>query len=455
MSLQVFLCHAHQDKEAVRQLYQQLKAEGFSPWLDEEDLIPGLHWQQEIYKAVRKAHVVLVCLSRSAVKQAGFVHTEIGFALDIARKQPPGTIFIIPVRLEPLDADDIPEDLSVLHWVSMFEERGYNQLLRALHHRSRQCNLEPVKARETVVPPEVRTRCNPLFPVTIPEWRDELEHRSTVFGAPAGYWCYVRSGHYLVGGWDQGDAVETIALPGFWVAQYPITVQQYRQFMQAGGYANQDYWTPNGWQWKEAYNNGKGRTRPYHWEHERFNHHDNQPVVTVTWYEAAAFAAWLHAQLADTLPDGYAIRLPTEAEWEAAAAYDAAGKRRTYPWGEEEPDASRADFGKDWSRGQPAPVGEHPAGAAACGAQNLAGSVWEATTSSYKAYPAGSGAVVEDLAKGSRDVPWRGGAWGNGRTHVRCAARYGYHLVDDYNLNFGGRVVVSPCVRTDVLLSES
>lgn len=50
--LQVFLCHSSGDKDAVRTLYQQLRREGVKPWLDEEDLLPGQNWDQEIREAI-------------------------------------------------------------------------------------------------------------------------------------------------------------------------------------------------------------------------------------------------------------------------------------------------------------------------------------------------------------------------------------------------------------------
>jgi hypothetical protein len=61
--LRAFLCHSSGDKNAVRKLYKALSNDGFLPWLDEEDLIAGQDWDAEIKKAVRKSHVVIVCLS--------------------------------------------------------------------------------------------------------------------------------------------------------------------------------------------------------------------------------------------------------------------------------------------------------------------------------------------------------------------------------------------------------
>lgn len=127
--LRVFLSHASVDKPAVRGLYERLHAEGFiEPWLDEEDLLPGQDRWRETEKAVRSADVVVVCLSRSSVDQAGTTQREIKLALDLAEAQPENAISIIPVKLE---ACDLPDQLSHLYPVNLFEERGYERLLRA------------------------------------------------------------------------------------------------------------------------------------------------------------------------------------------------------------------------------------------------------------------------------------------------------------------------------------
>lgn len=137
--LSVFLCHAHEDKAAVRNLHRRLWADGFEPWLDEEDLIAGQDWEFEIRKAVRGADVVLVCLSERAVDKKGFIQKELRFALDAADEQPEGTIFVIPLKLEECS---IPARLGRWHCVNYFEERGHERLLRAL--RARAAALPPV-----------------------------------------------------------------------------------------------------------------------------------------------------------------------------------------------------------------------------------------------------------------------------------------------------------------------
>jgi len=130
--LKVFLCHASEDKAAVRDLYDRLKKDGFAPWLDEKNLLPGQDWDFEVRKAVRNIDVVLVFLSRNSVTKTGYVQKEIRQAIDVADEQPQGTIFIIPVKLGNCD---VPDRLSKLHWVDLFSENGYPRLVLALKRR--------------------------------------------------------------------------------------------------------------------------------------------------------------------------------------------------------------------------------------------------------------------------------------------------------------------------------
>ena len=131
--LRVFLCHSSSDKALVRTLYQRLKSDNFDPWLDEQKLLAGQDWNQEIMRAVRKADVVIVCLSRGSVGKAGYVQKEIRVALDFADEQPEGTIFLIPLRLEECE---VPDRLRRWQWVNYYEENGYKKLLDALNSRS-------------------------------------------------------------------------------------------------------------------------------------------------------------------------------------------------------------------------------------------------------------------------------------------------------------------------------
>jgi hypothetical protein len=137
-TLQVFLCHSSKDKKLVRELYNKRCQDGISPWLDEESLLPGQDWQQEIRKAVNNSDVFIACLSKEAINKKGYIQKEINYALNVAEEQPEGAIFLIPLKLEECN---IPERLSRWHWVNYFEDKGYGRLMRSLRFRANELGL--------------------------------------------------------------------------------------------------------------------------------------------------------------------------------------------------------------------------------------------------------------------------------------------------------------------------
>jgi hypothetical protein len=144
--LRVFLCHSSNDKPAVRELYQKLRAEQWiQPWLDEEELHPGQTWETEIEKAVESTDVVLVCLSNNSINKRGFVQKELRFALDVALEMPEETIFIIPLRLEKCTP---PRSLREWQYANYFEgqrEQGIKRLLISLRYRAKSLDLGTAK----------------------------------------------------------------------------------------------------------------------------------------------------------------------------------------------------------------------------------------------------------------------------------------------------------------------
>jgi formylglycine-generating enzyme required for sulfatase activity len=137
--LRVFLCHASQDKPAVRELYFALKTEGWiDPWLDKAKILPGQDWEMVIEKAVDDSDMVVVCLSSQSITKEGFVQREIRYAYDMALEKPDDTIFLIPLRL---DDCNVPRKLRTLHWVDYFgfdKENSYSDLLEVLKLRYEQ-----------------------------------------------------------------------------------------------------------------------------------------------------------------------------------------------------------------------------------------------------------------------------------------------------------------------------
>jgi formylglycine-generating enzyme required for sulfatase activity len=182
-------------------------------------------------------------------------------------------------------------------------------------------------------------------------------------------WCQpFPAGEYLVRA--QSPAPSTVRLGAFRIARYPVTNWQYRRFLDASGYRERRWWTEHGWRWREL----RSVTRPWRWEElsSRLNH----PVVGVSWYEAVAYCNWLtyEGRAAGWLAPGERIGLPTEAEWEVAACWDAR-VRAQRAWqagaGELRQNAQGAGIRRT------TPVGLFPSGAGPCGALDMAGNVWE------------------------------------------------------------------------------
>jgi formylglycine-generating enzyme required for sulfatase activity len=351
--------------------------------------------------------------------------------------------------------DPDPPDITIIDGDVHWQSHTAGNLGCEEHIKIR---VKPIPPTATITPtatalPTITPtpRTNALYPVTLDEWRDEVAQLSMTFTREGNhYWRYVPGGTYTIGGWlddddQENDEQADIALPDYWVAKYPITVQQYRQFIDAGGYANQDYWTPSGWEWKVAWS----RLQPLYWGDERFMA-DNQAVVSIYWYEAVTYANWLQSELRDTLPEGTCLRLPTEAEWEVTCAYGADGQRYTYPWGNNEPSSSLADYGRSIETDNPIPVGMHPDGAAPSGVQDIVGGVWEYLSTGYSAYPEASDVVVDDFTSETWNPSTRGAAWYSSSRYVRCGSRDNDPTDDSTNDNDAFfyesiRLVISDC----------
>ncbi len=100
-----------------------------------------------------------------------------------------------------------------------------------------------------------------------------------------------------------------VTLPAYRIGRFPVTVAQYRVFVEeAKGYAHESYWSPAGWRWRSE----NKRVQPTYWDDPQWTV-DNHPVVGISWYEAAAYCAWLRVET------GRLFRLPDEAMWERAA----------------------------------------------------------------------------------------------------------------------------------------
>ncbi len=223
------------------------------------------------------------------------------------------------------------------------------------------------------------------------------------------------------------------------IGRYPVTNAGFVQFVAAGGYLDPNAWSPEGWSWrKEAGLVGpggwvlRGETGPPEaatameasrgaglsaWRRRsgvgEFDLSPLKPVMHVCYWEAEAFARFAGA------------RLPSEIEWEKAAAWEPdRGTSRSFPWGEEEPTAARANL--DQLRFGPAPVGAYAEGRSAVGCWGMLGDTWEWTRSSFRPYEgfrAFPYSEYSDVFFGNEYRVLKGGSWATRPTVARCSFR--------------------------------
>jgi iron(II)-dependent oxidoreductase len=221
----------------------------------------------------------------------------------------------------------------------------------------------------------------------------------------------VPGGPFVMGARAAGFAYDNerprheVDVPAFRIGRTPVTNGTWMRFAEGGGYERREWWSDEAWHWKEEYDitHPAGWTDDGHeWRMGRLEPLDpDKPVVHVSWFEADAFAR------------AHGVRLPTEAEWEKAATWDQGTRRkRTWPWGDAPPDATRTNL--DARLYATAPAGAYPAGASPSGALGMTGDVWEWTASAFAGYPGFKADPYPEYSEvffGPRFRVLRGGSW--------------------------------------------
>jgi iron(II)-dependent oxidoreductase len=220
-----------------------------------------------------------------------------------------------------------------------------------------------------------------------------------------------------------------VTIRPFDIARTAVTQEQFAAFVDDDGYRRQEFWDAEGWRWREA-NDARQpvywrRASGGGWERRDFDRwvpmESHRPVLHVCWYEADAYCRWAGR------------RLPSEAEWEAAATTQPASSgqglswdKTRFPWGDDPPTPACANLDslilgcRD--------VGALPAGDNAFGCRQMIGNVWEWTQSDFLPYPG----FVSDPYK-EYSAPWfgthkvlRGGCWATRSRLIRATWRNFY-----------------------------
>jgi iron(II)-dependent oxidoreductase len=218
---------------------------------------------------------------------------------------------------------------------------------------------------------------------------------------------------------DNERPAHQVHVDAYFIDTAPVTNADYAAFIGEGGYDDRRWWTEEGW----SYRTQARLTAPRFWQRDgdrwlrnRFGVVEpitpDEPVVHVSFHEAAAYAAWAGR------------RLPTEAEWEKAARFDpVSGRSRRFPWGDEEPGPEHANLGQRHLR--PAPVGAYPAGVSPLGVHQLIGDVWEWTSTDFAGYPGFAAFPYREYSEvffGPEYKMLRGGSFGT--DPVACRATF-------------------------------
>ena len=241
---------------------------------------------------------------------------------------------------------------------------------------------------------------------------------------------HIKGGLYTMGYNGKGYCYDIelpehkVYLNDYKIDAYPITNQQFMEFIKDGGYENYKYWLSDGWEKVKA-NKWKA---PMYWEKidGEWNVRDflgirkinpNQPVCHVSFYEADAYCKWAGK------------RLPTEAEWEKAACWnEEKHEKTTFPWGNELPTEDKCNLLESYFWGC-SEIGSFPNGASHLGCQHMIGDVWEWTASEFTGYPGFKTGFDEYNDKWfTNQKVLRGGSFGTPKMSIRSSYRNFFRL---------------------------
>ncbi|MCG3779180.1 MAG: ergothioneine biosynthesis protein EgtB [Candidatus Nitrosopumilus limneticus] len=213
-------------------------------------------------------------------------------------------------------------------------------------------------------------------------------------------------------------------LENFKIGIFPISNQEYLEFMNDGGYEAYKYWLSDGW---EKVKSNKWNS-PMYWEkiNDEWYVRDflgirkinpNEPVCHVSYYEADAYCKWAGK------------RLPTEAEWEKASCWNEQKQEKSiFPWGNDNPTEEKCNLLESYHWGC-TEIGSFPNGVSPSGCQQMIGDVWEWTSSEFVGFPGFKSGFDEYNDKWfTNQKVLRGGSFATPKMSIRGSYRNFFRL---------------------------
>lgn len=499
--IQIFLAHASEDKDRVRELYRKLKNEGYKPWLDKLDLMPGIQWKNEIPRAIRNSTLFIACLSATSVQKRGYVQSEFRLALRQAADIPANEIYIIPLKFDECQIPDLEQadygvKLSDYQGLDYWEEGAFDRLVAAIEYRRGQLEVlakEPVDRHKIEIAEQYREADKKINTSSFHEstaleiWNKKLEYFRLEEAKTADpvrkFEMQQRIAECLQKIKELENPIQRWEFDVITVDRQGREIKRARQSAEfiaielGNGISLEMVKIPGGtFQMGSAEGEGRDSEHPQHpvtipsflmgkyavtqaqWRavvalpqveislnpDPSYFKGDNRPVETISWYEAIEFCQRLSRLT------GHLYRLPSEAEWEYACR---AGTTTPFHFGQTitaelanyDANYTFAEEPKGNYREQTTPVGQFSPNA--FGLYDTHGNVWEwCADHGHENY--------QDAPKDEK--PWitggraevrvsRGGSWNYYPAGCRSAVRY-FSLPADRNFKFGFRVsrAVSP-----------
>ncbi|MEJ0100675.1 MAG: SUMF1/EgtB/PvdO family nonheme iron enzyme [Pseudomonadota bacterium] len=364
--MRLFLSYASQDRAVADSIREALAAQGHQVFFDRDSLPPGASFDDRIHDAIYRCDLFIALLSPDAVDAGSYTLNEIGMA---AQLWPNASFRVLPVMLKPTSFDALPPYLKS---VTVLQTDGNlaAAVVDAVH------GLAALRRRRVLLKASVVIGTVAVVAIAaVLAWRHFGSSPLTGSdGAPA---VLVPAGKSVLGD-DENTPLREIYTNAFYIDKVEVTVARYARFLKATS----------------------SLQPPDYWDEVDAAKDADKPVIGVSWRDADSYCKWAGR------------RLPTAAEWERAAR---GADQRMYPWGNEPPDAARANSGRDeadkpYADGV-AVVGAHPTGASPFGVQDLAGNVGEFVADWYsESFPHEDVRNPRGPAAGT-DKVIKGGSW--------------------------------------------